>query len=184
MAVDHWEQHQLRQKTEYLSFICQTEQLQEFSLIFIAWMTCSAEASHDSSDSMSWSLWFQNVIYNRTDSRLTLPKNAMVNQDISLGLWEEWSNLKWKDKLQTAEEWISFSSQVMLMVTVRVWACFQWVETSWQQICGSFPNVKLSWQPPRVHLFKLNRDDRMRSLLWQGTVEFTWHRRDRICCQR
>ncbi len=91
----------------------------------------------------------------------------MVNQDISLDLWEEWSNLKWKDKLQTAEEWISFSSQVMLMVTVRVWACIQWVETSWQQICRSFPDVKLSWQPPRVHPFKLNRDDRMWSLLWQ-----------------
>lgn len=117
-----------------------------------------------SSDSMSRSLWFREVKYNHNDSWLTLPKKAMVNQDISLDLWEEWSNLKWKDKLQTAEEWISFSSQVMLMVTVRVRACFQWVETSWQQICGSFPDVKLSWQPLRVHPFKLNRDDRMWSL--------------------
>lgn len=121
-----------------------------------------------SSDSMSRSLWFREVKYNHNDSRLTLPKKAMVNQDISLDLWEEWSNLKWKDKLQTTEEWISFSSQVMLMVTVRVRACFQWVETSWQEICGSFPDVKLSWQPLRVHPFKLNRDDRMWSLLWQG----------------
>ncbi len=39
-AVGHWKQDQLCQKTKYLSFMCQTEQLQEFSLIFIAWMAC------------------------------------------------------------------------------------------------------------------------------------------------